>query len=114
MIINLTIEISDKDVQGYLTDNPGKLRKDVQSEINNAIYLGGDCIDAMLTRLVGFGCDAYIEKNEPSDKYNIDDLFLSVNDIYSQFDSGLINHKQTTKIILDCCKQFVKSNSEVK
>ena len=114
MTIKLTIEISEKEIQGYLTDNPGKSIKDLQGEINNVIYLGGDCIDAMMTRLLGFGCDAYIEKKKPSKKYTIDDLFLSINDVYSQFDEGEIKRDETVEIFLNCCEQFIKSNGGTK
>jgi hypothetical protein len=114
MTIKLTIEISEKEMQGYLTDNPGKSIKDLQGEINNVIYLGGDCINAMMERLLGFGCDTYIEKNKVSSKYTIDDLFLSINDVYAQFDDGKIDHSQTVEIFLNCCNQFIKDHTEVK
>jgi hypothetical protein len=110
MTIKLTIEISEKEIQGYLIDNSGKSIKDLQGEINNVIYLGGDCIDAMMTRLLGFGCEAYIEKKKPSKKYTVDDLFLSVNDVFNQFDSGKIKHAETVEIFLNCCNEFIKSN----
>jgi hypothetical protein len=52
-------------------------------------------------------------KNKAQDKYTVDDLFFSINDVYSQFDDGKINHSQTIELFLSCCNQFIKDNSEV-
>ena len=43
-------------------------------------------------------------------QYTIDDLFFSVNDIYSQFDEGKIELEQAIRILRVCCKQFIESN----
>jgi hypothetical protein len=43
--------------------------------------------------------------------YNVEDLFQSVNDIYSQLDSGEINNKEAKELMLNCAKEFVKENA---
>lgn len=45
-------------------------------------------------------------------RYNIDDLFGSINDIYSQWDEGEIERKEAYEILIRCCKQFIKSNEK--
>ena len=50
---------------------------------------------------------SYVEK-----KYDIDDLFGTVNDIYSQWDEGQISDNQTYKILIKSCKQFIKDNEK--
>ncbi len=64
MIINLKIEITEKQISGYLSDNPNKTIQDLLGEINNTVYMGGDCINAMMGRLFEISCDTYIEKRE--------------------------------------------------
>ena len=39
--------------------------------------------------------------------YTIDDLYSSVNDIYSQYDSGKVNLEVTNKIMARCCQEFL-------
>ena len=41
--------------------------------------------------------------------YTIDDLFFSVNDIYTQFDEGEIPLADAEAILLRCCQQFIES-----
>ena len=43
-------------------------------------------------------------------EHTIDDLFFSVNDIYTQFDEGEISLQEAQAILLLCCKAFIKSN----
>lgn len=40
-------------------------------------------------------------------EYTIDDLFFSVNDIYSQFDEGEITYEQAREILKRCCEAFI-------
>jgi hypothetical protein len=40
--------------------------------------------------------------------YNIDDLFFSVNDIYTQWDEGEIHYDDAEKLLVNCCKAFIK------
>ena len=42
--------------------------------------------------------------------YNIDDLFFSVNDIYSEFDEGAIDHKYATELLVRCRQAFIHFN----
>jgi hypothetical protein len=63
MQINLTIYISDTDITQAQIDNPQMSKEDILGEINNCIYLGGDCINAILNRKLDIdGIDYYIEK----------------------------------------------------
>ena len=43
----------------------------------------------------------------PTKEYNIDDLFFSVNDIYSQFDEGTIDYAEAREILVRCCEAFI-------
>jgi hypothetical protein len=45
--------------------------------------------------------------------YNIDDLFFSVNDIYTQFDEGEIPLANAQEILVRCCKAFIQFNDKV-
>lgn len=42
-------------------------------------------------------------------EYTIDDLFFSVNDIYSQFDEGKISLDNANEILKRCCEAFIQS-----
>jgi hypothetical protein len=39
--------------------------------------------------------------------YTVDDLFSSINDIYSQYDSGKINIQETNHLMTNCCQAFL-------
>jgi len=45
--------------------------------------------------------------NTIANEYNIDDLFCSVNDIYSQFDEGTIDYAEVRAILVRCCEAFI-------
>lgn len=45
--------------------------------------------------------------------YDIDDLFSSVNDIYTQFDEGEIPYEQAVAILCGCCEAFLIFNQEL-
>lgn len=63
MQINLTIYISDTDIEESIVANPQLSKEDVLGTINNAIYLGGDCIGAILNRQLEISSiDYYIQK----------------------------------------------------
>jgi hypothetical protein len=38
----------------------------------------------------------------------IDDLFFSVNDIYTQWDEGSINYAEAVEILSRVCEHFIK------
>jgi hypothetical protein len=42
--------------------------------------------------------------------YTIDDLFFSVNDIYTQFDEGEITLEDAEGLLLNCCEAFIQFN----
>ena len=44
--------------------------------------------------------------------YNIDDLFFSVNDIYTQWDEGEVHYEDATELLLKCCKAFIQFNDK--
>jgi len=63
MNIQLSIYISDSDIAKSLADNPQLTKEDIFGEIKNCIYLGGDCINAILNRKLDInGIDFYIEE----------------------------------------------------
>jgi len=41
----------------------------------------------------------------------VDDLFVSVNDIYEQYDEGEINYPETVAILKRICNHFLKETS---
>lgn len=45
--------------------------------------------------------------------YNLDDLFFSVNDIYSQWDEGGMHYEDASRILIKCCKAFIKFNEGI-
>jgi len=47
------------------------------------------------------------------DDYNIDDLFSSVNDIYTQWDEGEIPYDNAIKLLNNCCRAFLEFNQEM-
>ena len=42
--------------------------------------------------------------------YTLDDLFWSVNDIYTQWDEGNIPLEHANELLMRCCNAFIKSN----
>jgi len=46
--------------------------------------------------------------------YNIDDLFFSVNDIYTQWDEGSIHYEDAVALLNKCCEAFLQYNEEMK
>jgi hypothetical protein len=117
------------------------LQFNIQVHDDQSIPKDGDKFCFILCKLGSYDCDDYIEISESFDnfnretigqwcegylaakgykkgtivgKYTIDDLFSSVNDIYSQFDDGKIDREQTIKMFTNCCNQFIKDHSEVK
>jgi len=82
MIINLKIEITEKEIMGFLREYPEKNIQDLLGEINNTVYLGGDCIAAMMMRLHDINCEHYIEKSEVNNQLDYlakisDDVFYA-------------------------------------
>jgi hypothetical protein len=47
---------------------------------------------------------------DPSLEFTIDDLFGSVNDIYTQFDEGHIPLAEAEDILKRCCEAFIQSS----
>jgi len=47
-------------------------------------------------------------------KYTIEELFQSVNDIYAQYDEGVIPLDEANAILEKCCRAFVKNLEEGK
>ena len=63
MEFNLVIEIDENQIAEWLADNPSKTIEDFRGEAGNACYLGLDCIDAIMSRLLGLGVgNAYVKK----------------------------------------------------
>jgi len=44
--------------------------------------------------------------------YTIDDLFISVNDIYEQYDEGEIPLDEANDILKRCCESFIQALEE--
>jgi hypothetical protein len=42
--------------------------------------------------------------------YSVEDLHVSINDIYEQFDVGSLTLDETKELMLLCCNEFVKHN----
>ena len=42
--------------------------------------------------------------------YSIDDLFISINDIYAQFDGGKMDEKEAYQLALMCCREFINNH----
>lgn len=45
--------------------------------------------------------------------YNIDDLFFSVNDVYTQWDEGQIPYEEAIHMLMNCCRAFLEFNEEM-
>ena len=46
--------------------------------------------------------------------YGIDDLHFSVNDIHEQWDEGAIHYEDAERLLVKCCKEFIKQVEERK
>ena len=57
----LTFELDDDLIRLWLSDNPTKTEDDFFSEFNNILYLGGDCINAMMERMMEVSVDFYVD-----------------------------------------------------
>ena len=63
MEFNLVVEIDENQIAEWLEDNPNKTLADFKGEAGNACYLGLDCIDAIMSRLLGLGVgNSYVKK----------------------------------------------------
>ena len=62
MRMKYTIQFDDNLIDTWLTDNPGKTGQDFYNELNNILYLGGDCLNAIASRLMGLDTHFYIIK----------------------------------------------------
>jgi hypothetical protein len=60
MKLNYTIEFKEELIELWLSDNPSKTGQDFYNELNNVIYLGGDCLNAICSRFMGLDTDFYI------------------------------------------------------
>jgi hypothetical protein len=63
-------------------------------------------------------CAIYMESkslqpvaNEKNARYGIEDLHLSVNDIFEQLDEGYIGQDEAKGILTNCCKAFIKGDT---
>jgi hypothetical protein len=57
----LTFELDDDLIRLWLSDNPTKTEDDFFSEFNNILYLGGDCTNAMMERMMEVSVDFYVD-----------------------------------------------------
>jgi hypothetical protein len=64
LTINLTLNVEKEQVKFWLEMNPSKTLQDFLNELNNMVYLGGDCINAMVNRTMEIDIDYYIKKEE--------------------------------------------------
>jgi hypothetical protein len=64
LTINLILDIEHEQIKFWLEENPGKTLQDFLNEMNNLVYLGGDCINAMVHRKMEIDIDHYIKKEE--------------------------------------------------
>jgi hypothetical protein len=49
-----------------------------------------------------------------NNRYNLEALFHSVNDIFEQFDEGRITEDMANEIVSACCKVFIETNDKEK
>jgi hypothetical protein len=53
-----------------------------------------------------------IDYNQTEIDNPLDDLFVSVNDIYEQFDEGAIDYYDAVEILKRTCSHFIKVTNE--
>jgi hypothetical protein len=69
MKFNLVVDIDDQYIDEYLAENPTVTLGGLESQLNNACYLGLDCTNAIIMRQFSFGiCDTYVKKTVVADK----------------------------------------------
>ena len=54
-----------------------------------------------------------IDYNQVTIIHSIDDLFVSVNDIYEQYDEGAIDYYEAVKILKRICNHFIKAEENI-
>jgi hypothetical protein len=65
MKFNLVVDIDDLYIKEHLEDNPTVTLDDLKGGLNNACYLGLDCINAIIMRQFEMGiCETYVEVSE--------------------------------------------------
>ena len=52
-----------------------------------------------------------IDYNQVVINHTMDDLFVSVNDIYEQYDEGRIDYNDAQQILMRVCKNFMQPDS---
>ncbi len=64
MKFNLVVDIDDQYIAEYLVENPTVSKNELEGQLNNACYLGLDCINAIIMRQFSIGvCDTYVKKS---------------------------------------------------
>jgi hypothetical protein len=53
-----------------------------------------------------------IDYNKTTINNPVDDLFVSVNDIYEQYDEGEINYSEAVAILNRVCRHFLGESNE--
>jgi hypothetical protein len=69
MKFNLVVDIDDQYIDEYLAENPTVTLGGLESQLNNACYLGLDCTNAIIMRQFDMGiCETYVKKTVVMDK----------------------------------------------
>ena len=62
MKFNLVVDIDDLYIEEHLQDNPSLTLTELTGQLNNACYLGLDCINAIIMRQFDMGiCNTYVK-----------------------------------------------------
>lgn len=99
-------------------DNQMEVSRKIHKATGRKVYFDSfDLVDELTSKTIhenaldgNFSVESLIELVKNFNEYTIDDLFFSVNDIYSQFDEGEIPYENARDILIRCCKSFIINN----
>jgi hypothetical protein len=87
---------------------------DSTNEIQDLFFQGAtkDAIKSILESYIRTEINFMQQKAfEEKTRYGIEDLHLSVNDIFEQLDEGYIEQNQAKEILTNCCHAFIKGET---
>lgn len=90
------------------------LFNDSSNEIKGLFFQGAtkDAIKSILESYAKTEINFMQQRDSAKEtRYELEDLHVSVNDIFEQFDEGLLDREEARKVLSNCCKAFIKGDT---
>jgi hypothetical protein len=107
-------ELADSALDSACLTIQHHLFDDSTDEVQDSFFKGAtkDAIKSILESYIKTEINFMQQKAcEEETRYGIEDLHISVNDIFEQFDEGHIGKDEAKTILTNCCKAFIKGDT---